>query len=73
MHTRTLPERSSRAIPNCLTYACVWRVLEGVLSALNINQRQGVGMEKQNMLTLGLRGVTSTSSLSVVTKPYFSG
>lgn len=43
------------------------------MSVLNINQRQGVGMEKQNMLTLGQRGVTSTSSLSVVTKPYFSG
>lgn len=72
-YTHTFPERSSRAIPNCLTNVWVWRVLEGVLSVLNINQRQGVGMEKQNMLTLGQCGVTSTSSLSVVTKPYFSG
>lgn len=43
------------------------------MSVLNLTRRQGVGMEKQNMLTLRRRAVTSTNSLSVVAKCYFGG
>lgn len=43
------------------------------MSALNLTRCQGVGMEKQNMLTLRRRAVTSKNSLSVVAKCYFGG